>query len=61
MRILLHPLLGGRKIAQIGQTEPEGVPNVRREVKFVQNIRHKLEGIRHLANSFLKLCIILTF
>ncbi len=45
MNFILLQLLGvGRKIAQIGQTEPVGVTRrrtwVRREVKFVRNIRH---------------------
>ena len=47
---LLHPIRDGRKIAQIGQTEPTGVTRrrteVRREVKFVRNARHKKEEIR---------------
>jgi len=42
---LLQLLWDGRKIAQIGQTKPVGVTRrrtlVRREVKFVQNTRHK--------------------
>ena len=42
--ILLKLLWAGRKIAQIGQTEPVGVTRrrtlVRREVKFVRNTRH---------------------
>ena len=48
--ILLQLLWAGRKIAQIGQTEPVGVTRrrtwVRREVKFVQNTRHYKKGIR---------------
>ena len=44
MRILLR-VVGGRKIAQIGQTEPFGVTRrrtlVRREARFVQNTRQQ--------------------
>ena len=43
--ILLWLLWAGRKIAQIGQTKPAGVSRscavAQREVKFVQNTRHK--------------------
>ncbi len=42
--ILLQLLWAGRKIAQIGQTEPAGVTRrrifIRHEVKFVRNTRH---------------------
>ena len=45
---LLWLLWAGRKIAQIGQTEPAGVSRsyavAQREVKFVQNTRHKKRG-----------------
>ena len=65
VHILLQPIWAGRKIAQIGQTEPAGDTRrrtwVRREVKFVQNTRHKIEVICHLTNYFFKVYIIYTF
>ena len=49
----------GRKIAQIGQTEPTGVTRrrtkVRREVRFVQNTRHKNKK-EFVKNEFLLSC-----
>ncbi len=36
---MLQPLLGGRKIAQIEQTESRRRTRVRREAKFVQNAK----------------------
>ncbi len=57
--------LGGRKIVQIGQTEPEGVTRrctlVHREVKFVQNTRHLKKRNSSNDEFLLKVLIILNF
>ncbi len=62
---------GGRKIAQIGQTElimpiyrhyqvTRRRTMVRREAKFVQNTRHFIAEIRQTTNFYLNFCFIFT-
>ena len=68
---MLHPLWGGRKIAQIGQTElimhihrhyqvTRRRMCIRREAKFVQNTRLFIAEIRQMTNFCLNFCFILT-